>query len=79
MTDDSPVSAAVLTSFIERIERLEEEKASIAADIKDIYKEAKSQGFSTPIIREIVKLRKMNPEDRAEKEELLDLYWSAVE
>jgi uncharacterized protein (UPF0335 family) len=75
-TSDS--SAARLKSFIERIERLEEEKAGIAADIKDVYSEAKGTGFDVKIMRQIVRLRKMESSDRQEQEELLDLYQRAL-
>lgn len=63
-----------LKSFIERVERLEEEKAALAADIKDIYSEAKSSGFDVKIMRQIVRIRKADPLDVKEQEELLDLY-----
>ena len=75
-TSDS--SAARLKSFIERIERLEEEKAGIAADIKDVYAEAKGTGFEVKVMRQIVRLRKMETEARREQEELLDLYQRAL-
>jgi uncharacterized protein (UPF0335 family) len=75
-TSDS--SAARLKSFIERIERLEEEKAGIAADIKDVYAEAKGTGFEVKVMRQVVRLRKMENEARREQEELLDLYQRAL-
>ncbi len=75
-TTDS--SAARLKSFIERIERLEEEKAGIAADIKEVYAEAKGTGFDIKIMRQIVRLRKMESADRQEQEELLDVYMRAL-
>ena len=75
-TSDS--SATRLKSFIERIERLEEEKAGIAADIKEVYAEAKGTGFDIKIMRQIVRLRKMEQADRREQEELLDLYQRAL-
>jgi uncharacterized protein (UPF0335 family) len=75
-TSDS--SAARLKSFIERIERLEEEKAGIAADIKEVYAEAKGTGFEVKIMRQIVRLRKMESDARREQEELLDLYQRAL-
>ena len=67
-----------LKSFIERVERLEEEKAAIAGDVKEVYAEAKSSGFDTKIMRQIVKLRKMEAHDREEQEQLLDLYKQAI-
>jgi uncharacterized protein (UPF0335 family) len=67
-----------LKSFIERIERLEEEKAAIGADIREIYAEAKAVGFDTKVMRQVVKLRKMDRQDREEQEQLLDLYLAAI-
>jgi len=75
-TSDS--SAARLKSFIERIERLEEEKAATAADIKEVYAEAKGTGFEVKIMRQIIRLRKMESDVRREQEELLDLYMRAL-
>lgn len=72
------VAGKRLLSFFERIERLEEEKAAIAEDIKEVYAEAKSAGFEVKIMRRIMKLRKMEPEKREEENELLDLYMSAI-
>lgn len=74
----SGIAADQLCSLIERIERLEEEKANIASDIKDVYGEAKSAGFDAKIMRQIIRIRKMEPHEHAEQEELLDLYLSAV-
>lgn len=71
-------SAVRLKSFIERIERLEEEKAATAADIKEVYSEAKGTGFDVKIMRQIVGLRKMEAEIRREREELLDVYQRAL-
>lgn len=71
-------SAEHLKSFIERIERLEEEKANIGTDIKEVYAEAKGTGFDTKIIRKLIALRKMEPNDRQEQDELLDIYMRAV-
>mgnify|MGYP000325917274 CR=1 FL=1 len=67
-----------LRLLIERIERLEEEKKGIADDIKDVYAEAKAVGYDAKIIRQIVRLRKMKPDDRAEMEMLLDTYKAAL-
>ena len=61
-------------SFIERIERLEEEKSDILADIREVYSEAKGQGFDTKVMRQIIRLRKMDPADRSENEFLRDEY-----
>lgn len=72
------VAGARLKSFIERIERLEEEKAGIADDIKDVYAEAKGVGFDTKTMRKIISLRKLDTEKRREAEELLELYKTAI-
>jgi uncharacterized protein (UPF0335 family) len=72
------VAADQLRLFIERIERLEEEKKGIADDIRDVYSEAKSQGYDAKIMRQIVRLRKMSNDDRAEMEAVLDTYKSAL-
>lgn len=76
MTD--AVAPDLLKSFVERIERLEEEKASLSGDIKEIYAEAKAQGFVTKIIRKIVALRKKDAAERREEEEILELYMNAL-
>ncbi len=78
MTDGGGIAAQRLRSFIERIERLEEEKAALAADVREVYAEAKGDGFDVKTMRQIVRLRKMDSSDRAEQEALLDLYKSAL-
>jgi uncharacterized protein (UPF0335 family) len=75
---DNHVAAEQLRLFIERIERLEEEKQGIADDVKDVYLEAKSQGYDAKIMREIVKLRKMDKDRRDEFYALLDTYSHAL-
>jgi uncharacterized protein (UPF0335 family) len=79
MTEVGGVAADRLRSFIERIEGLEEEKAALAADIKEIYSEAKGTGFDIKVIRMIVRLRKMDQSDRQEQEQILDLYKRALD
>ena len=74
----SNATDARLRLLIERIERLEEEKKGIADDVKDVYAEAKAVGYDAKIIRQIVRLRKMKPDDRAEMEALLDTYKAAL-
>lgn len=76
--DIGGVAGARLRSFIERIERLEEEKAAISDDIKDVYGEAKGVGYDVKTLRKIVRLRKMDEEKRREEDELLDLYRAAL-
>jgi uncharacterized protein (UPF0335 family) len=78
MTDGGGIAAQRLRSFIERIERLEEEKAALAADVREVYAEAKGDGFDVKTMRQIVRLRKMESSDRAEQEALLDLYKAAL-
>jgi uncharacterized protein (UPF0335 family) len=72
------VAADQLRLFIERIERLEEEKKGIADDIKDVYAEAKSNGYDVKIMRQIVRLRKMPVHDRQEMEAILETYKAAL-
>lgn len=72
------IAAEQLRLFIERIERLEEEKKGMSDDIRDVYNEAKSQGFVTKTMRDIIKLRKMEKHARDEAEALLDIYKGAL-
>lgn len=72
------IAGDILRAYIERIERLEEEKKNLAADIREVYAEAKGNGFEPKIMRKVVSLRKMEQADRLEEEELLDLYRRAV-
>jgi uncharacterized protein (UPF0335 family) len=72
------VAADQLKQFIERIERLEEEKAGISGDIKEVYLEAKGNGFDAKILRKIVSLRKKDHSERMEEEAVLELYMQAL-
>ncbi len=74
MADVGGIAAERLRSVVERIERLEEEKAALAADIREIYSEAKGAGFDTAVLRQVLRLRKMDNAERREREQLLDLY-----
>lgn len=67
-----------LRLLIERVERLDEEKAAIADDIKDVFLEAKAVGYDAKIMKQVIRLRKMQPDDRREMETILDLYKSAL-
>ncbi|AZN73784.1 DUF2312 domain-containing protein [Georhizobium profundi] len=67
-----------LRAFVERIERLEEEKKAIADDIKGVYSEAKGCGFDTKALRRVIALRKLDPDERAEQEAILDTYLVAL-
>lgn len=75
---NEPVAAAELRQFIERIERLEEEKAAISGDIKDVIGEAKGRGFDTKAIRAIIRLRKKDANERIEEETILQTYMAAL-
>lgn len=77
-TKTGGVAADQLRSFIERLERLEEEKATLANDIREVFAEAKMTGFDTKAMRQILKLRKMEHNDRQEQEEILKLYMHAL-
>ncbi len=72
------IDANHLKAFLERIEKLEEEKRAIADDIKDVYAEAKGTGYDVKIIRKIVSIRRQDHQKRREEEEILDLYLSAL-
>ena len=76
--DSATVNATHLRAFIERIERLEEEKRAIADDIKDVYAEAKGNGFDPRIMRKIVSMRRQDIEKRKEEETILELYLNAL-
>ncbi|NTG48612.1 DUF2312 domain-containing protein [Agrobacterium rhizogenes] len=78
MTDVNSVARAELRSFIERIERLEEEKAAISGDIKDVKSEAKGRGYNVGAINTIIKLRKKDANERAEEEAILDVHMAAL-
>jgi uncharacterized protein (UPF0335 family) len=72
------VAADHLRQLIERIERLEEEKAALAADIREVYAEAKGHGFDSKTMRQVIRIRKMEPSDRQEQEAVLALYLEAL-
>jgi uncharacterized protein (UPF0335 family) len=71
-------AAGQLKSLIERIERLEEEKGALGADIREVYSEAKGNGFDTKIIRQVIRLRRLDTTERQEQDAVLDLYLSAL-
>ncbi len=75
---DGDAAQERLRSFIERIERLEEERAELGADIKEVFSEAKGTGFDPKIMRQVIRLRKMEDSDRQEQEMLLDTYLIAL-
>ena len=78
MPDVGGIAGERLRSFIERIERLEEERRTLGADIKEVYAEAKGTGFDTKIMRQIIRIRKMDKDDLDEQETLLDIYKRAL-
>jgi len=78
MPDVGGVAVERLKSFIERVERLEEEKRGLSGDIKEVYAEAKGSGFEPKIMRQIINLRRMDKADVDEEESLLDLYKRAL-
>ena len=78
MTDAGEVAGDRLRTIIERIERLEEEKRALSEDIREVYSEAKGAGFDVKVIRQVVRLRKMDATDRSEMEQILDVYKRAL-
>lgn len=78
MTDVHGVARDQLRAFIERIERLEEEKKTIADDIKDVYAEAKGTGFDTKILKKVIALRKKDEQERLEEDAILETYLAAL-
>ena len=78
MTDVGGIASERLQSFMERVERLEEEKKARMDDIKDVFAEAKGTGFDVKIMRQVLRLRKLDKEDRQEQEHLLELYKAAL-
>jgi uncharacterized protein (UPF0335 family) len=78
MPDVGGIAGERLRSFIERIERLEEEKRALAADIKEVFAEAKGTGFDTKIMRQLIRIRRMDQDDVDEQETLLDIYKRAL-
>ncbi len=78
MAEAGGIAAGQLRALIERIERLEEEKQAIAADIGEVYAEAKAGGFDTKVMRQVVRLRKQETAERQEQEAIRDLYMHAL-
>ena len=78
MPDVGGIAGERLRSFIERIERLEDEKRTLAEDIKEVYAEAKGNGFDAKIMRQIIRIRRMDKDDLDEQESLLDIYKRAL-
>ncbi|MCV6548093.1 MAG: DUF2312 domain-containing protein [Cohaesibacter sp.] len=78
MSNPGGVAADQLRAFVERIERLEEEKKAISDDIKDVFAEAKGNGYDVKVMRQVIRLRKQDSNERQEMEALLDLYLHAL-
>ena len=76
--DVGGIAAGQLRAFVERIERLEEEKKALSGDIKEVYAEAKGNGFDTKILRKVISVRKLEDAERQEQESLLELYMAAL-
>lgn len=78
MEKPNGITAGQLKSIIERVERIEDERRELGADIREIYAEAKGNGYDPKILRMIIRLRRLTPSDRAEQDALLDTYMSAI-
>ena len=76
--DTGGVAAERLRSFVQRIERLEEDKAALGHDLREVYSEAKGEGFDTKVLRKLISLRRRDARERREEDELLELYMSAL-
>lgn len=78
MAVEDSVAQDQLRAFVERVERLESEKSDISSDITEIYREMRGNGFDVKVVKRIIRLRKMDANDRAEQEAILELYMSAL-
>lgn len=78
MLQATHITKEQLKSYIERIERLEEEKASLATDVREVYAEAKANGYDTKVMRKVISLRKVDAAEREEQDQLLELYQQAL-
>ena len=79
MAEVGGISTDRLRSFVDRIERLEEEKMALAADIREVYSEAKGAGFDVRVMRQLIRLRKLDKDDRTQMEEILSVYERALD
>jgi len=79
MSDVSGISGNKLRQYIERIEHLEDQKAVIAADVKEVFAEAKNEGFDLKILRQVLRIRKIDKDELLEQEELISIYMNALE
>jgi uncharacterized protein (UPF0335 family) len=78
MADVATIAGERLKQLVEKIERIEDEKREVAEQAKEVYAEAKAEGFDVKILRQLIRLRRLKPHDRSEQEELLELYKAAV-
>ncbi len=78
MADAGGIAGDRLRQLIDKIERLEDEKREVGEQVKEVYAEAKGEGFDVKVLRQVVRLRRMKPHDRTEQEELLELYKAAI-
>jgi len=78
MADAQGIAADRLKQIVEKVERLEEEKREVAEQIKEVFAEAKAEGFDVKTLRQVLRLRRMKPHDRSEQEQLLELYKAAL-
>lgn len=78
MADAGGIAGDRLRQLIDKIERLEDEKREVGEQVKEVYAEAKGEGFDVKVLRQVIRLRRMKPHDRTEQEELLELYKSAI-
>ena len=78
MSDTGGIAAERLRSFIERVERLEEDRTNLNADIREVYSEAKGAGFDVKVMRQLIRIRKLDDDDRSQMEAILDVYERAL-
>lgn len=78
MSDAGGIAGDRLRNIVDKIERLEDEKREVQEQIKEVFAEAKSEGFDVKVLRQVLKLRRLKPHDRSEQEELLELYKAAI-
>ena len=78
VTENVNISKETLIEFVDRLERLETSKKEVAEDMKEVYKQAKNQGFDVPAMKTLIKLRAKDAEDRMMEEEILEVYKEAV-
>lgn len=78
MSDAGGIAGDRLRNIVDKIERLEDEKREVQEQIKEVFAEAKAEGFDVKVLRQVLRLRRLKPHDRSEQEELLELYKAAI-